>query len=131
MTRGPGISFNEEPEPEVSEHEHEESVYRSEYQFERPSLPTPTLAGIWFPHTRTNAHFSRSYTHIKLTHIVDSLGSSLSAENVNSFTRNGKKPVEDELAVDEAIQCLETQVGRPPNEKKRVVAVGKWGLLLD
>lgn len=127
MTRALGISFNEETEPEVSEDEHEESVHRSE----RPSLPTPTLAGIRFPRTRTNAHFSRSYTHIKLTHILDSLGSSLSAENVKFFTRNGKKPVEDELAVDEAIQCLETQVGRPPNEKKRVVVVGKGGLLLD
>ena len=62
-------------------------------------------------------------SHIKLTYILDSLGSTLSAENVNSFTRNGKKPVKDELTVNKAIQCLETQVGWPPNEKKRVVAV--------
>jgi phosphatidylserine decarboxylase len=45
--------------------------------------------------------------------MLDSLGSTLSAETVNSFTRNGKQPVEDELTVDEAIRCLEMQVGRP------------------
>jgi phosphatidylserine decarboxylase len=64
--------------------------------------------------------------------MLDSLGSTLSAETVNSFfTRNGKKPVEDELTVDEAIRCLEMQVGRPPNEKKRVVPVEEGGSLLD
>jgi phosphatidylserine decarboxylase len=53
--------------------------------------------------------------------MLDSLGSTLSAETVNSFfTRNGKKPQEDELTVAEIIQCLETEVGRPTNEKKRI-----------
>jgi phosphatidylserine decarboxylase len=33
--------------------------------------------------------------------------------------------------VDEAIWCLEMQVGRPPNEKKRVVPVEEGGSLLD
>ena len=63
--------------------------------------------------------------------MLDSLGSTLSSETVDSFTRNGKKPVEDELTVDEAIRCLEMQVGRPPNEKKRVVPVEEGGSLLD
>jgi phosphatidylserine decarboxylase len=65
--------------------------------------------------------------------MLDSLGSTLSSETVNSFfTRNGKKPVEYKLTVDEAIQCLEMQVGRSPNEKKRVVVpVEEGGLLLD
>jgi phosphatidylserine decarboxylase len=44
--------------------------------------------------------------------MLNSLGSTLSAETVNSFfTRNGKKPVEDKLTVDRAIQCLEMQIG--------------------
>jgi phosphatidylserine decarboxylase len=62
--------------------------------------------------------------------VLDSLGSTLSAETVNSFTRNGKKPVERELTVDEAIRCLEMQVERPPNENK-VVPVEEGGSLLD
>lgn len=53
--------------------------------------------------------------------MLDSLGSTLSTETVNSFfTRNNKKPNEDELTMAQAIQCLETEVGRPNNEKKRI-----------
>ena len=56
--------------------------------------------------------------------MLDSLGSTLSSKTVNSFfTCNGKKPVEDELTVDEVIPCPEMRVGWPPNEKKRVVPV--------
>jgi phosphatidylserine decarboxylase len=51
--------------------------------------------------------------------MLDSLGSTLSAETVNSFTRNGKQPVEDKLTVDEAIRCLEMQVGRPLGKGSR------------
>jgi hypothetical protein len=59
-------------------------------------------------------------SHIELTSMLDSLGSTLSAETINFFfTRNGKKPQEDELTFFETIQCLETEVGRPTNEKKR------------
>ena len=63
--------------------------------------------------------------------MLDSLRSTLSSETVNSFTRNGKKPVEDELTVDKAIRRLEMQVGRPPNEKQRVVSVEEGASLLD
>jgi phosphatidylserine decarboxylase len=60
-------------------------------------------------------------SHIELTSMLDSLGSTLSAETISSFfTRNGKKPQEDELTFSETIQCLETEVGRPTNEKKRI-----------
>jgi hypothetical protein len=59
--------------------------------------------------------------------MLDSLGSTPSAETVNSITRNGKKLVEDEFTVDEAIRCLEMQVGQPPNEKNRVVPVDERG----
>jgi phosphatidylserine decarboxylase len=42
-----------------------------------------------------------------------------SAETINSFfTRNEKKPQEDELTIDETVRCLATEVGRPTNEKK-------------
>jgi phosphatidylserine decarboxylase len=53
--------------------------------------------------------------------MLDSLGSTLSRSTVDSFfTRNGKKPLEDEITIAEAIQCLETELGRPTSEKKRL-----------
>jgi phosphatidylserine decarboxylase len=53
--------------------------------------------------------------------MLDSLGSTLCGETISSFfTRNGKKPQEDELTFSETIQCLETEIGRPTNEKKRI-----------
>jgi hypothetical protein len=43
--------------------------------------------------------------------MLDSLGSTLSRTTVNSFfTRHNKKPLEDELSMSEAIQCLETEL---------------------
>jgi phosphatidylserine decarboxylase len=60
-------------------------------------------------------------SHIELTSMLDSLGSTLSAETINSFfTRRGKKLQEDELTIDETLWSLETEVGRPANEKKRI-----------
>jgi phosphatidylserine decarboxylase len=59
--------------------------------------------------------------------MLNSLGSTLSAEKVNSFTPNGKKPVEDELTVDEAIRCLEMQVGRPRMRKRGLSLLRKGG----
>jgi phosphatidylserine decarboxylase len=69
-------------------------------------------------------------SHIKLTSMLDSLGSTPSTETVNSITRNGKKLVEDKFTVNEAIQCLEMQVSQPQNEKKRVVPVEEGGRFL-
>ena len=82
-------------------------------------------------------HFWKQYdadgtgalSNIELTSVLDSLGSTLSTKMVNSFTCNGKKLVEDDLTVHEAIRCLEMRVGWPPNEK-RVVPVVERGSLL-
>lgn len=53
--------------------------------------------------------------------MLDSLGSTLSGSTIdNFFTRHGKKPKEDELTVNEAIQCLEEELCRPASEKKRL-----------
>jgi phosphatidylserine decarboxylase len=66
-------------------------------------------------------------SHIELTCILNSLGSILPAETVNSFTRNGKKPVEDELTVDEAFRCLEMPVWRPPMRRRGSFPLKKGG----
>jgi phosphatidylserine decarboxylase len=64
---------------------------------------------------------TRTMSHIELTSMLDSLGSTLSTETIDSFfTRWGKNPQTDELTVPEAIQCLETEICRPNSEKKRI-----------
>ena len=53
--------------------------------------------------------------------MLDSLGSTLSRETIDSFfTRFGKKPHEDVLTMDESVLCLETELCRPSSEKKRI-----------
>jgi phosphatidylserine decarboxylase len=53
--------------------------------------------------------------------MLDSLGSTLSMETIDSFfTRWDKDPRRDELTFPEAIQCLETEICRPNSEKKRI-----------
>jgi len=53
--------------------------------------------------------------------MLDSLGSTLSTETIDSFfTRWDKNPRTDELIFPEAIQCLETEICRPNSEKKRI-----------
>ena len=62
-----------------------------------------------------------SISHLELTSMLDSLGSTLSHETVNSFwTRFNKRPHDEALTIDEAIQCLETELCRPASEKKRI-----------
>ena len=36
------------------------------------------------------------------------------------FTRYGKNLHEDEISIEQAIMCLETELGRPDSEKKRL-----------
>jgi phosphatidylserine decarboxylase len=50
--------------------------------------------------------------------MLDSLGSTLSSKTINSFTRNGKKPMDEELS--QAIQCLETELNRPKSERRKI-----------
>ena len=53
--------------------------------------------------------------------MLDSLGSTLSMETIDSFfTRWGKNPRTDELTFPETIRCLETEICRPNSEKKRI-----------
>lgn len=60
-------------------------------------------------------------SHVELTSMLDSLGSTLSAQTIDSFfTRYRKRPAEDELTFEESIQCLERELIRPACEKKRI-----------
>lgn len=53
--------------------------------------------------------------------MLDSLGSTLSTETIDSFyTRWNKNPQTDELTFPETIQCLETEICRPNSERRRI-----------
>lgn len=63
---------------------------------------------------------SGTISRLELTSMLDSLGSTLSRQTVDSFfTRFGRK-TDELLTVDQAIQCLETELCRPSSEKKRI-----------
>ncbi|KAG2141147.1 phosphatidylserine decarboxylase-domain-containing protein [Suillus bovinus] len=57
-------------------------------------------------------------SRVELTSMLDSLGSTLSAQTIDSFFTP-----EDELTLEESIQCLETELVRPACEKKRIDTV--------
>ncbi|KAJ7737768.1 phosphatidylserine decarboxylase-domain-containing protein [Mycena maculata] len=60
-------------------------------------------------------------SRVEITTMLDSLGSTLTAGTVDSFfTRFGKDPRRDDLSVEEAIRCLETELLRPESERRRV-----------
>ncbi|KAJ7173707.1 phosphatidylserine decarboxylase-domain-containing protein [Mycena filopes] len=64
---------------------------------------------------------TKTLSHIEITSMLDSLGSTLTADTIDSFfTRFGKDPQRDDLTVEEAIRCLETEVLRPESERRRV-----------
>ncbi|KAF9236303.1 phosphatidylserine decarboxylase-domain-containing protein [Melanogaster broomeanus] len=61
------------------------------------------------------------FSHLEITLMLDSLGSTLSAQTIDSFfTRYGKRPVDDELTIPEVVLCLEKELCRPKSERKRL-----------
>ncbi|KAK6980779.1 phosphatidylserine decarboxylase proenzyme 2 [Favolaschia claudopus] len=64
---------------------------------------------------------TKTISHVEMTSMLDSLGSTLTGSTVDSFfTRFGKDPRTDDLTFEEAIRCLETEVLRPQSERRRV-----------
>lgn len=60
-----------------------------------------------------------AWSHVEITSMLDSLGSTLSRETVDSwFSRFGKNPLTQELIKSELIQCLEEETTKPASEKK-------------
>ena len=71
--------------------------------------------------TQYDTDDTNTMSHLELTSMLDSLGSTLTRSTVSSFfTRFGKRPHHDDITIDQAIQCLETELGRPSSEKKRL-----------
>jgi phosphatidylserine decarboxylase len=64
---------------------------------------------------------THTLSHLEITSMLDSLGSTLSTQTIDSFfLRYGKTPAEDELTIPEAIMCLESELCRPRSERKRL-----------
>ncbi|KAF5331399.1 hypothetical protein D9611_011821 [Ephemerocybe angulata] len=95
--------------------------------------PTISLRAKYQPYDALRQRFWRQYlkqydtddtmtlSHLELTSMLDSLGSTLTSSTIASFfTRFSKDPQNGELTFEEAIHCLETELGRPRSEKKRI-----------
>ncbi|KAI0337278.1 hypothetical protein BDW22DRAFT_969139 [Trametopsis cervina] len=63
---------------------------------------------------------SGTISQLELTSMLDSLGSTLSKQTINSFFTRSHKSAEETLTINEVIQCLETELCRPTSEKKRI-----------
>jgi phosphatidylserine decarboxylase len=64
---------------------------------------------------------TNTISHIELTSMLDSLGSTLSRSTIDSFfTRHGKTPSTGELTIEETVSSLEEEVSRPVSQKKRL-----------
>ena len=62
-------------------------------------------------------------TRLEIASMLDSLGSTLSSQTINSFfTRFGKDPFEGSITVSQTVQCLESEICRPPSERNRVTS---------
>jgi phosphatidylserine decarboxylase len=60
-------------------------------------------------------------SHTELTAMLDSLGSTLTSHTIESFFRRFDKSVEnDELTMDELVQCMEREVTKSKSEKAKV-----------
>ncbi|KXN84012.1 Phosphatidylserine decarboxylase proenzyme 3, partial [Leucoagaricus sp. SymC.cos] len=70
-----------------------------------------------------DADGTNALSHLEITSMLDSLGSTLSSSTIsNFFKRYGKRADEDELTFDETIICLEEELNRPEDQKKRLDA---------
>jgi len=64
---------------------------------------------------------SSALSHLEITSMLDSLGSTLSSSTISSFfTRFGKKAHEEEISVDEVILCLEDELNKTEDQKRRL-----------
>ncbi|TFK17463.1 hypothetical protein FA15DRAFT_676048 [Coprinopsis marcescibilis] len=101
--------------------------------WESKHSPTISVKARYQPYSALRQRFWRQYlrqydtddtntlSHLEITSMLDSLGSTLTHSTVDSFfTRFGQDPHEGELSFEQAIQCLEAELGRPASEKRRI-----------
>lgn len=59
-------------------------------------------------------------SHVEITSMLDSLGSTLSRSTIDGFFIRHGKASTGELTIEEAVACLEREVSRPVSQKKRL-----------
>lgn len=65
------------------------------------------------------------FSHLEITSLLDSLGSTLSRHTIDSwFKRFNKDPLQAEMTKEELIQCLEEETARPDSEKRPISGSG-------
>ncbi|KAI0086108.1 hypothetical protein BDY19DRAFT_1059219 [Irpex rosettiformis] len=67
-----------------------------------------------------DADDSGTISRLELTSMLDSLGSTFSRQTIDSFFSRVNMSIESTLTMNEAIQCLESELCRPTSEKKRI-----------
>ncbi|KAL1405276.1 phosphatidylserine decarboxylase [Vanrija albida] len=93
--------------------------------------PTLTVRAKFEPYDALRQRFWRQYikqydtdstgaiSHFELSAMLDSLGSTLTHQTIESFfTRFGKTPDKDELTFDEVIQCMEREIHKTSDQKR-------------
>lgn len=122
--------------PTVSGLEHEMLEFTlsmtpvKEVQWEAKHQPRITFRAKYQPYAAVRQKFWREYlgqyatddmlSHLEISSMLDSLGSTLSRETVDSFLTRHGQPVDGELSIDQAVICLEQELSRPTSEKKPV-----------
>lgn len=99
--------------------------------WEAKHKPKLTFRAKYQPYDALRQRFWRQYlaqyvsengmlSHLEIASMLDSLGSTLSKETLDSFFTRHKKTTDGELSIDDVIICLEEELLRPASEKKRV-----------
>ncbi|KAJ1307812.1 hypothetical protein OPQ81_001894 [Rhizoctonia solani] len=104
-----------------------------EASWEGKHKPTLTIKAKYQPYDALRQRFWHQYlqqydadstgliSHIELTSMLDSLGSTLSAQTLDGFfSRFGRNPDSEELTFDEAVQCLEEELAKPTADRRKV-----------
>jgi len=101
-----------------------------EMVWESKHKPKITVRAKYQPYDALRQRFWRQYlaqyasedtgmlSHLEISSMLESLGSTLSKETVNSFLTRHGKPTDGEISIDETIICLEQELLRPKSEKK-------------
>src|SRR4051812_42349674 len=63
-----------------------------------------------------------AFSHVEITAMLDSLGSTLSRDHINSWFSLFNKPTTEELSLAKVNQCLEDETTRPLSQKKPISA---------
>ncbi|GAA95764.1 uncharacterized protein L969DRAFT_15683 [Mixia osmundae IAM 14324] len=95
-------------------------------------VPSLTIRARFSPYAALRQQFWRTYlshfdpstsgkvSYVGLFSMLDSLGSTLSADTITSiFTHNGKEST-DELSIDDVVRALELELVKPKAQKRRV-----------